>query len=236
MHMQKLIIKILRKKVLLLHPHEQNICIEFNKIFPSSKFLIPIRNPIKVYYSLIETRRTKCNLYHNKYYPRGGLVELVDGLDNFRKNNFDMKIIKLEKLGKNTEMEMKKVCDYIGINFDNVLLKSTFGGLKYWGNTINLQRNSYEEKNYDSFINANKTDLKVLEILNHRIFKEFYKEENILNVKKFDFYKVIYPLKDEILFLKDFSPKYILLYIKFIIFYLPKRLYLILKLLLKTSI
>ena len=49
--------------------------------------------------------------------------------------------------------------------------------------------------------------------------KLFYEEVNILNVKKFDFYKVIYPLRDEILFLKDFSPKYILLYIKFIIFY-----------------
>ena len=69
---------------------------------------------------------------------------------------------------------MKKVCDYIDIDFHENLLKSTFGGLKYWGNTINLQRNIFEEKEYTSFKKANNTDLSILRILNKNLIEEFY--------------------------------------------------------------
>ena len=210
---------------MLLHPHEQNICIKFNEIFPLSKFLIPIRNPIKVYYSLIETRRTKCKLRKEKYFPRGSLIELINGLKNFRKNSLKMLVIRLEDLGKNTEKEMKKVCDYIDIDFHENLLKSTFGGLKYWGNTINLQRNIFEEKEYTSFKKANKTDLSILRILNKNLIEEFYKD--ICTKEKYHFHRLLLPLQDEILFIKSFSFKYLFSYTKFFLYYLPKRIFLI---------
>ena len=223
-------IKLNDKKILLLHPHEQDICIKFNQIFPLSKFLVPIRNPIKVYYSLIETRRAKCNIRRQNYFPRGSLVELINGLRNFRKNNFNMMVIRLEDLGNNTEKEVKKICDYININFDTNLLLSTFGGFKYWGNTINLQRNRYEEKDYDSFSQANKTDLTILRTLNKGIIEEFYKDEDIYTKKKCSLYKLFLPLQDELIYLKSFSFKYFFSYLKFFLYYLPKRLFLIFKL------
>jgi len=218
------------KKILLLHPHEQNICVEFNRIFPFSKFLIPIRNPVKTYYSLIETRRIKCNLRNQKYYPRNSLIEFVNGLNNFRKNKFDMMIIRLEDLGKNTEKEMRKISEYININFDITSLQSTFGGYKYWGNTINLQRNKFEEKDYTSYKKANKIDLSILELLNIGIIKEFYNENNTHLKKRYGFYKILLPLEDELRFLKNFSVKYLFSYVKFIILYFPKRIFLIFKL------
>ena len=223
-------IKLDDKKILLLHPHEQNICIKFNQIFPFSKFLVPIRNPIKVYYSLIETRRTKCNLREQKYFPRGSLVELTNGLRNFRKNNFNMLVIRLEDLGNNTEKEVKKICNYININFETNLLLSTFGGFKYWGNTINLQRNIYEERDYESYNQANKTDLTILRTLNKDIIEEFYENEAIFTKNKYPFYKLFLPLQDEVIYLKSFSFKYIFSYLKFFLYFLPKRLFLIFKL------
>jgi len=222
--------KLDEKKILLLHPHEQKICLEFKKLFPSSKFLIPIRNPIKVYFSLIETRRTKCNIRDMLYYPRGSFKEFIEGLNNFKKNNLNMYVIRLEDLGNKTEDTMKKICEYINIEFNKSLLISTFGGYKYWGNTINLQRNNYDEKNYESFEKANKNDLDFLKILNIEILKKYYTEIDVSNINKYSLYKIIKPLNDEIIFIRDFNIKYLFNYLKFLIYYIPKRIFLIFKL------
>tara|TARA_X000000950_G_scaffold145880_1_gene180274 strand:- start:409 stop:1503 length:1095 start_codon:yes stop_codon:yes gene_type:complete len=222
--------KIDEKKILLLHPHEQKICIEFNKLFPSSKFLIPIRNPIKVYFSLIETRRAKCKLRDIPYYPRGSFKEFIEGLNNFKINNLNMHVIRLEDLGNKTEDTMKKICEFINIEFNKSLLTSTFGGYKYWGNTINLQRNNYFEKNYDSFEKAKKNDLELLKILNMKILKKFYTEIDLSKINKNSLYKIIKPLNDEIIFIRDFKIKYLSTYLKFLLFYIPKRIFLIFKL------
>lgn len=222
--------KLDEKKILLLHPHEQKICLEFKKLFPSSKFLIPIRNPIKVYFSLIETRRTKCDIRDTLYYPRGSFKEFIEGLNNFKKNNLNMHVIRLEDLGKNTEDTMKKICEYINIEFNKSLLTSTFGGYKYWGNTINLQRSNYIEKNYKSYEKAKKNDLEFLKIINVEILKKFYTEIDVNRINKYSLYKILKPLNDEIIFIRDFNVKYLFKYLKFLIYYIPKRIFLILKL------
>ena len=46
-------------KILLIHPHEREITFIFDQIFPKSKYLIPIRNPIRAYCLSIKIKKGK---------------------------------------------------------------------------------------------------------------------------------------------------------------------------------
>ena len=217
-------------KVILLHPHEKNFCIQFNKIFPNSKFIIPVRNPIKTYNSIIRMVRLRSKLRSQEYYPSGQLIQAAIGLQDFKKHKMDMYVLKFENIGKNLKKEMKKICEYIGVSYHSTILESTFGGKKFWGNTFTNPRNKFNEDKYDINILLKKRDLKILNLINEKIIKTFDYNDKINSKKNSSLIKnlvVLLPLEDEIKFLKKISFKSFLIYLKFIIFYFPKRFFLI---------
>ena len=222
-------IKLTNKKILLLHPHEKKICIRFKKIFPESKFLIPIRNPIKVYYSIITINKKKSRLINENYYPAGQLIDLAKGLDEFYDNNFDMLIIKFEKLKDSLKEQMIKICKYINIQYEDTLLKSTFGGYKYWGNTFDNPRDRFENSKNSAYENSSERELFFLSKINFKILKRFGYEKELLKRKNnyINYLAFFFPLKDEINFIKSFEIKLSIKYLKFFIFFFLKRIYLL---------
>tara|TARA_B100001057_G_scaffold501057_1_gene620110 strand:+ start:2739 stop:3830 length:1092 start_codon:yes stop_codon:yes gene_type:complete len=228
-----------KKKILLLHPHEKHICLKFNDIFPDSKFLIPIRDPVKVYFSIISMNKKKAKLRNQHYYPSAQLLDFVSGLEDFKNKGLNFYVIKFEDLNKKLKKKMMEISNYMSIDYDEKMLESTFGGYKYWGNSFDNLRDKYiSSENFD-YNNSSFKDLYFLKLLNFRISKKynynhdnFKKKEILLGIILFFF-----PLKDEIIYIKNFNYKSIFRYLKFILFFFPKRfilLMIVLKNLLKN--
>ena len=216
-------------KVILLHPHEKNDCIKFNNLFKGSKFLITVRNPINVYNSIIKMVKRRTELRNEHYYPAGQLVQSAKGLEDFRKNKMEMYILKFENLGVNLENEMKKICDFIKIDYNPSILKSTFGGKKFWGNNYYNPREKYVLNTTDIKETLSKKDIIILSEINKKIIKEFNYTDIVHKNYNHMFFllSIFLPLKDEIDFIKKFNLKNFILYLKFICFFLPKRIYLL---------
>tara|TARA_E500000178_G_C17001859_1_gene746093 strand:+ start:79 stop:1164 length:1086 start_codon:yes stop_codon:yes gene_type:complete len=215
-------------KVILLHPHEKKDCITFNKLFENSKFLIPVRNPLNVYNSIIKMIKFRKKIRSQLYYPSGQLIQFAKGLDDFRYDKMNMHILKLENLEQNFEVEMKKICNYMEIDFDSCVLKSTFGGKKFWGNTYKNPREKYVPNKINIEKTLSKKDLIILSKINEKIMEEFgYNNKSYTNKSEiFSTLNFFFPLDDEIEFLKNFKFKNLNSYLKFLCYFLPKRIYL----------
>lgn len=216
-------------KVILLHPHEKKDCIKFNKLFKNSKFIIPVRNPLKVYNSIVKMVKFRKKIRNQSYYPSGQLIQFAKGLDDFRDNKMKMHILKLENLGENFENELKKICNFMEIDFDLCVLKSTFGGKKFWGNTYNNPREKYVPNEIQVEKILSKKDFAILSEINKKIMEEFeYSNKSFIGKSKiFPALKIFFPLDDEIEFFRNFKFKNLISYLKFLFFYIPKRIYLI---------
>ena len=58
-----------------------------------------------------------------------------------------MHLIKFENLKDNLSNEMSRICDFIDIKFHKSLLSCSFGGYKYWGNTVTVAADKFDENN-----------------------------------------------------------------------------------------
>jgi hypothetical protein len=108
------------------------------------------------------------------------------------------------------------------------MLKSTFGGFKYWGNTPYREYNNFENQVHSMPSLLPRRDQLIIYFLNREFFNKFkYKkiEFNLIEKMFFPFYFLL-PMKDEFIFIKENIFKFNLKFIKFIFFYLPKRLFL----------
>ena len=215
-------------KVLLLHPHEKGMTIMFKKIFNNAKFLISIRHPIKVYKSITINNHVMNKIRNITYYPSSQLLQLTLNLYNFNKNNLNMNLIKFENLKDNLSNEMRKICDFTGIKFHKSLLSCSFGGYKYWGNTVTVASDKFDENRDQNSIKLSKKDIVILNIINNKILTKFNYKKNKLSLAEKIFLPLIMllPLDDELNFLKKFSLKNIKIYFKFITFFFPKRIFL----------
>ena len=110
-------INLSKSKCILFHPHEKGNAIFFNKFFPESKYLIPVRNPIRAYCSIVNNVRRKSKLEGFNYTPSGQLIENALDLRSFYNLNMSMHIIKLERFGENPEVLMKEISSFLNINF-----------------------------------------------------------------------------------------------------------------------
>ncbi len=100
--------------------------------FPDSKLIATVRNPYDLYLSYLsfEKKHNKPIMFehfYNKLY-----VTLFCYFDTCASKN--IKYFKFEDLHKNTFSEMKSLSEFIGITFNEILLKSTIDGKLWWGN------------------------------------------------------------------------------------------------------
>ena len=71
--------------------------------------------------------------------PRNLFVNIDLHFNNFNnlyflKNN--IRVVKLERLHKDSKKTLKRICNYLKINYSNSLLKSSYHGKKWWGDAI----------------------------------------------------------------------------------------------------
>jgi len=165
---------------------------EINRIFPDAKFIFLLRNPIALFSSIVKTF-SKNSLRINYSY-----VDLFLGpdylLENYKK--IKQKSIKLtyERLIKNPEQQLKKISEYLGVEFKDFNIK----------NYINIELNGKM---------GDKTGIgKYKSISSESVEK--WKEECLSAYRKRVFLKYIDFLKDDYLKLNGVSRKDIIETIK----------------------
>ena len=139
-----------------------------------------------------------------------------------------MHLIKFENLKDNLSNEMESICNFIDIKFHKSLLSCSFGGYRYWGNTVTVASDKFDENRDQNSIKLSKKDIIILNIINNKILNKFnYKKDKLTFTEKFFLPLImLLPLDDELNFLKKFSLKNVKIYFKFITFFFPKRIFL----------
>jgi len=216
-------------KIFLFHPHEKKITLRFNKFFKKTRYIIPVRNPIKVYESIINQVKITTKVRGEHYYPSGQLIESALDIDDFYKNNLDMYFIKMEDFNKNLEEEVIKLSKYLDIKYQSTMLESTFGGLKYWGNNASKANKDFKRIIHNEFSELPRNDLIFLNLINKEYLRTLHYEQiRIKFIEKILIPFILFrPLKDEIEFLKKINLRDFAIYVKYLSYYLPKRIYLI---------
>ena len=217
-------------KLILMHPHEKKTTIRFSNYFKDALYIIPIRNPVRAYKSVIKKTRYMSKMRKKEYYPSGQLLENALDIEEFYKKRLDMYFIRLESLGLNLKNIILNISKLLGINYNPSMLKSTFGGKKYWSNSINSPANHFDESKHNDEVNLPRKDKIILIFVNLVLVDKLnYKNLKLTFLEKLTLpFLIFLPLKDEIDFLKDFKLSEIRIYLKFIIFFFPKRLILLL--------
>lgn len=229
--------KIEEYKIILMHPHEKKTTLKFFKFFKDALYVIPIRNPIRAYKGVIKKIRYVSNLRKEKYYPSGQLIESALDIEEFYKKKLDMCFIRLESLGSNLKNIMLDICTLLKINYHSTMSESTFGGKKYWSNSVEKQTNHFDESRHNDVIDLPRKDLIILNLINSDLIKKLnYKSINLSFFEKLIMPIIVFlPLKDEIDFIKDFKFSNLTIYLKFFIFFFPKRIRLV-QILLKNKV
>jgi len=112
-------------------PRYTLICDKIIKMFPDAKIIFLWRNPLAVISSLIDTfGKGQWNLYQYK-------VDLYDGLANaiqtYNSSPDRFLSVKYESLVKDPEGELRRICEYLGLEDDPEMINS-FSRVSYRGN------------------------------------------------------------------------------------------------------
>ena len=121
-------------------PRYYFIISELLEIFPTSKMIILIRNPLAVLNSIIFRKKSLYLLSENKYDLTLSLEKLTEVLKN--KNN-NVNVIYYEELVKEPKKVLNKLCGYLNIKFEESMVtnflnkneKWTFGDQKIYNKT-----------------------------------------------------------------------------------------------------
>ena len=213
-------------KIILMHPHEKKTTLKFFNYFTDSVFLIPIRNPFRAYEGIIKKIKYVNTLRDREYYPSGQLIESALDIKDFYESKLNMYFIKLENLGFNKEKIMKRLSEILEIDFNETMLKSTFGGKKYWSNSIEKQTNHFDKSRHTGEINLPRKDLIILDLINAELNKLLSYESIKLRLseKLMIPFLIFFPMKDEIDFIKNFKISKFFIYLKFFFLFFPKRI------------
>ncbi|MBT5399494.1 hypothetical protein HOL24_03010 [bacterium] len=133
------------KKVLLYHIHHEQMLPQFLEDFPNAKIICMTRDPRANYYSGIQHRllvqknnKNRSIVLSNKklYLYLRRIFEDAYPLDKYSN---DYMVIKLEDLGKKCLLE--KLCYWLEIKYETVLEFSTFGGIRWRGDSLSPRAN-----------------------------------------------------------------------------------------------
>ena len=188
-------------KILLIHPHEREITFIFDQIFPKSKYLIPIRNPIRAYCSSIKLRKEKADARNQPYIPTGQLLSSAVNLHKYCKRNMDICIFRIEDFGSEKEKRiLKLISKYVGIEYNKSMETSTFGSKTFWGANPSFKTKVFDKKRHTLPIPLYRYEKNIFYSLN----KEFNSvagysmQEFSLLEESLSLFWLLLPLQDEI--------------------------------------
>ena len=174
------------------HEHVSYPYKEIFRDFDKPNILMIYRDPrasIAGYYKGIDKKYGKWpDIY--EYFIDMSLEEWLNSYDLYKmyKNELDskFKLVKNEELSSNTQIEMKKISKWLGIDYSNILTKSTYpSGLNWRIDSSYISKDKIFNKQNDDFFEPkevkkrwmevlkDKRDIIMIEFLLDKFFKEF---------------------------------------------------------------
>ena len=200
---------IKKKKIIIINTHLIEYLKFYDKyIFKKKNFEIihTIRHPLSALSSPL--RWLKFNhgkdFIPNSIYFHINLV--VNGIKNLKELKKKIKIIRLEDLHLKNKYTLKMFCNEYKIKYEKTLQKSTYNGLKWWGDKISKKNLNGVNKNFKiSFDNKNfyNKDLIFFQKTLQSYLRK-YSYDNIFKLEEGnDFFNGILPFKCEIMTWKN---------------------------------
>ncbi len=201
--------KLKKKKILLINSH----LIDYLKFYNNNilnnidyEIIHTIRHPLSALSSPL--RWLKFN-NGKEFTPRSIYFHLdlvINGIMNLKFFKKKLILIKLEDLHLNNEKILKKFCNEIGIKYEKKMKKSTFNGLKWWGDKISKKNLNGVNKNFKISFDINNfynKDLFFFQKKMQRFLIKYSYDEPKISVKKYSFFYNFLPLKCELLTWKN---------------------------------
>lgn len=206
----------LAKKKLLLHhvhlpPYVESLSMDFKKI----KIICCMRDP-RVYGAKINKYLDEISLSNIFIGSAYSFFEMnINGANLLNHiNNIEMKINVLEKLHQNPEKVMRSICKWLKINYHSNLLKSTWNGKKWHGDSLSNNIDSIFTEN--RYIESKKRWINDLSLIDRIVVENLMGPEmkncGYKNEHYYYFWFIFIPLF--ILFLTKYEIKIIQLIIK----------------------
>jgi|GEM_PF-4628122 len=220
-----------RKKVLVhaLHsPHRADRIKAFMEDFPSNKMMLLVREPLKTLMSVDRYNARKFRMQHGEFIYElvyKHLIPFDTWMFGFQPHptlaglcpRDQIRALRLEDLHSDSVAIMKKVAAWLGIDYGEVLLKSTFGGKLWWGDdTLGFYVNGFSShiQTGDISEHYHPVDIYALGFLLEDIFVNYgyrapYSYKGSLR-KLLVFVCLLAPTKKEIQVLRDcLTPSYV---------------------------
>jgi hypothetical protein len=215
-----------KKKIIVINLHHLELYKDFEDI--NHEVILTIRNPMAAlsssakgwfgYKSGKHTSPWQCYYFINRVFRIFKI--LIEKKISFH-------VVKLESLHLESQKTLKNLSKTIGINYDQSLLRSSYHGKKWWGDSLSIKYldglNPYFKNNID-YNYFYKKDIILIKHYLHIIFINFdyEKEELRKNIYLINLIKLL-PLKIELLFLKKEIKSFNLKNIILFFFYWFKR-------------
>ena len=129
--------------------------------FPDCKVFGMTRDPRAAYVSGVEHWRRHHVQASNPSYPLYILERIVDELQFLANYGENFGVMRMEDLSNNQVMEA--ACEWLGISFRQEVMKSTWNGLRWWGDCLSdIEPNStMSETEFANTIRSNKWEQKL---------------------------------------------------------------------------
>lgn len=188
-------IDLSKKKLIITHEHAAWHCEEYKKHF-NVKYVFMLRDPRASFAGSFRTFERYKSLSDN--YKLNTVLSFWISAEKFIKSNFkkNVYIVKNEKINNNKKKEIKKICKWLKIKYNQILLKPTFLGKNWHGDSSYLGKFELKKalpKNYYSRANVqqrwirylNKKSILLIETLLEKTMIQYgYKFTNKLTLSK----------------------------------------------------
>jgi hypothetical protein len=190
-------INLHKKKIIATHEHTAWNCKFYEKYFLNVKYLFMIRDPRA---SIAGSFKT-FDRYKN--FAKSFKIEIVLAFwlsaERFVKIKMNkVHIIVNEKINYNIKKEIKKFCNWSGITFSKSLLKPTFKGKRWFGDSAYIQKFELKKplpKNYYSASNTKNRWISYLDkktiLLIEVIFKKLMSNYNYKPIYEYNFKNIL---------------------------------------------
>ena len=142
------------KKAFLYHAHRIGRTLRFIEEFPGSKVICMIRDPRANFVSGVEHWRRFEPKTDNPAYPIYIIWRALDEMAELRALSAgSLAVLRLEDLGDRATLEA--FCRWVGISYDDCMSRSTWGGLRWWGDRLSTKKVPKDEPGYSPSMTRN---------------------------------------------------------------------------------
>ncbi len=143
---------VFKKRIFFHHVHGIQLLPPFIADFPGAKILSMTRDPRAAYVSGVENWWIYDVDSRHPFFPLYVLDRAINEWQLLARyaHTTDVMSIRLEDLGN--EVVLRKLCHWLGVEFDECLLKSTWAGLRWWGDRLSQKEAKKEERGFSQTV------------------------------------------------------------------------------------